>query len=54
VIRNVTTWKTSDSYTNTVTWGDRSISWYSDGNAATQQNTNGGTYYYAALLSMTD
>lgn len=39
-------------YTQIVTWGDKSVSWYSvDPNFAAQQfNESGKTYQYIALL----
>ena len=34
-----------------LTWGDRSVSWYSTENADKQQNLSGTDYFYIALLA---
>ena len=34
-----------------LTWGDRSVSWYSTENADEQQNLSGTDYFYIALLA---
>lgn len=39
---------TSDNYYVTITWGDRSVSWYAP-NAATHMNTNNTQFQYFAI-----